>query len=216
MPPIYNRTNTQHHGNTDLEALFCDGEAGRDFNCLTYLVGASVTELLKDLCVGDNVLPKRNSFIATAIRFAPLVPGTDGGNTAAAPAASATLRDPGPCLDPGLLHERVVVEPDSGLICLARLLCTELSTYESALATGLNETVRVQPPRVVVFFPGESEAKAAIDPMRDALWGVHRLCVLLPDTGQTVDSERETPIDRWMGWNVKPMDDGSAAIAQRG
>lgn len=30
-----------------------------------------------------------------------------------------------------------------------------------------------------------------------------------------VDSERETPIDRWMGWNVKPMDDGSAAIAQR-
>jgi hypothetical protein len=38
---------------------------------------------------------------------------------------------------------------------------------------------------VVVFFPGESEVKAAIDPMRDALWGVHRLCVLLPDTGQT-------------------------------
>lgn len=24
-----------------------------------------------------------------------------------------------------------------------------------------------------------------------------------------IDSERETPIDRWMGWNVKPMDDAS-------
>lgn len=29
-----------------------------------------------------------------------------------------------------------------------------------------------------------------------------------------IDSERETPIDRWMGWNVKPMDDGSAAVAK--
>lgn len=24
-----------------------------------------------------------------------------------------------------------------------------------------------------------------------------------------IDAERETPIDRWMGWNVKPMDDAS-------
>lgn len=30
-----------------------------------------------------------------------------------------------------------------------------------------------------------------------------------------IDSERETPIDRWMGWNVKPMDDGSAAVAKQ-
>jgi superfamily II DNA/RNA helicase len=41
----------------------------------------------------------------------------------------------------------------------------------------------IQRPRVVVFFPDEVQAKAAIEPLRDALWGDHRLCVLLPKTG---------------------------------
>jgi len=27
-----------------------------------------------------------------------------------------------------------------------------------------------------------------------------------------VSSERETPIDRWMGWNVKPMEEGPTAV----
>jgi len=31
-----------------------------------------------------------------------------------------------------------------------------------------------------------------------------------PATG--VSSERETPIDRWMGWNVKPMEDGPQSV----
>jgi len=29
----------------------------------------------------------------------------------------------------------------------------------------------------------------------------------------SIDSERETPIDRWMGWNVKPMEDGTQKVA---
>lgn len=28
-----------------------------------------------------------------------------------------------------------------------------------------------------------------------------------------IDAERETPIDRWMGWNVKPMDDEAQKVA---
>jgi len=31
----------------------------------------------------------------------------------------------------------------------------------------------------------------------------------------SINSERETPIDRWMGWNVKPMDDGSQSVAAK-
>ena len=30
----------------------------------------------------------------------------------------------------------------------------------------------------------------------------------------TLDANRETPIDRWMGWNVKSEDDDSAAISK--
>jgi len=29
-----------------------------------------------------------------------------------------------------------------------------------------------------------------------------------------IDNERETPIDRWMGWNVKPMDETPSAVAK--
>eukprot|EP00957_Ditylum_brightwellii_P120599 9199847-Ditylum_brightwellii.AAC.1 len=58
--------------NEVLQALFRDFEGEREFNRLTYLVGASVTESLGDLAVRDKVLPEGKSFIATATRFAPL------------------------------------------------------------------------------------------------------------------------------------------------
>jgi len=45
------------------------------------------------------------------------------------------------------------------------------------------ENPLLQRPRVVVFFPDEVQARAAIEPLRDAMWGEHRLCVLLPKTG---------------------------------
>ena len=32
----------------------------------------------------------------------------------------------------------------------------------------------------------------------------------------SIDSERETPIDRWMGWNVKPVDETPSAVAKPG
>lgn len=36
------------------------------------------------------------------------------------------------------------------------------------------------PPRVMVFAGSEAEAIGAADPLRTALWGQHRLAVLLP------------------------------------
>jgi len=177
----------------DLNALFRDEESERDFSRLTYLVGASVTESLGKLCVSDSVLPKGKSFIATATKFAPLaiedVAGSednDEGNDGATDTdnnSKASLKDLGLCLDPGLRHERVIVPEDGGLICLARMLRKELRAYENDIQMGKNETMKIQRPRVVAFFPGEEEARKAIEPMRDAMWGEHKLCVLLPDTG---------------------------------
>ncbi|GFH52751.1 hypothetical protein CTEN210_09227 [Chaetoceros tenuissimus] len=155
----------------DLNALFRDTESERDFSRLTYLVGASVTESLGKLCVKDSVLPEGKSFIATATKFAPLVTEseveTDSTNLNFSDKAS--LKDLGMCLDPGLRHERVIAPENTGLLCLARMLRKELRTYENDLALGKNETIQMQRPKVVVFFPGEDEARAAIEPMRDAI-----------------------------------------------
>jgi superfamily II DNA/RNA helicase len=83
-----------------------------------------------------------------------------------------------------LTHERVLVSQDqSGLLILTRLLRKELQDYERAVAQDPTSSKAIQRPRVVVFFPDEVQAKAAIEPLRDALWGDHRLCVLLPKTG---------------------------------
>ncbi len=170
----------------DLNALFRDTESDRGFSRLTYLVGASVTESLGKLCVRDSVLPEGKSFIATATKFAPIVSeeeeatetdeSTDG--------EKATLKDLGMCLDPGLRHERIIAPDNAGLVCLARMLRKELRKYENDLALAKDDDTKVQRPRVVVFFPGEEEARAAIEPMRDAMWGEHKLCVLLPKSGK--------------------------------
>jgi len=93
----------------------------------------------------------------------------------------ASFQDLKFCLDPGLRHERIIAPNDSGLICLARMLRKELKQYEEILQNDPDTSI--QRPRVVVFFPGEEEARAAIEPMRDAMWGEHKLCVLLPNTG---------------------------------
>ena len=71
------------------------------------------------------------------------------------------------------------------------MLRKELQEYDEAVGKANAEAdtdkgaarKQIQRPRVVAFFPGEEEAKAAIEPMRDALWGEHRLCVLLPNIG---------------------------------
>lgn len=42
----------------------------------------------------------------------------------------------------------------------------------------------LQRPRVVIFFPDEDEAREAIFSLRDAMWGEHKLGVLLPKTGE--------------------------------
>jgi superfamily II DNA/RNA helicase len=93
---------------------------------------------------------------------------------------SASLQDLDVCMYPGLTHERVIIKKgESSLLALTRLIRQELQKYESAVV--FDNTI--QRPRVVVFFPDEVQAKAAIVPLRDALWGDHKLCVLLPKTG---------------------------------
>jgi len=66
----------------DLKLLFGENtNSEREFSRITYLVGATVTESLGNLAVKDEVLPEGNSFIATAIRFAPLTKSDEGKST---------------------------------------------------------------------------------------------------------------------------------------
>lgn len=181
----------------DLSKLFDEDAEEREFSRVTYLVGASVTEALGKLAVSSLVLPKGKSYIATATRYAPLVvaegdSGSDDTTATIAAAAKdnivgeqakpASLKDLDVCLDPGLRHERVVVGKDDAtnrLLVLTRLLRHELAQYDKDAKNNNN----LQRPKVVVFFPDEEQARAAIEPLRDSLWGDHRLCVLLPKTG---------------------------------
>jgi len=172
-----------------LSRLFDDDAEEREFSRLTFLVGASVTEALGNLAVSSRVLPKGKSYIATATNFAPLKsdePATDAAHIVGTQPKTASLKDLDVCLYPGLKHERVVISSnESGLLALTRLLRKELQDYEKAVETGgtAASSKSVQRPRVVVFFPDEKQAKAAIEPLRDAMWGDHLLCVLLPKTG---------------------------------
>lgn len=170
----------------DLERLFAEEE--REFSRLTLLVGASVTEALGNLAVSSRVLPAGMSYIATATCFAPLAtsseePVKDTTQIVGVQPKSASLKDLNICLYPGLIHERVVVPGDSGLLVLTRLLRKELQEYDIAVVKDPSSVKAIQRPRVVVFFPDEEQARAAIEPLRDALWGDHLLCVLLPKTG---------------------------------
>jgi superfamily II DNA/RNA helicase len=174
----------------DLELLFNDNPEERQYSRLSFLVGASVTESLGNLAVKSRVLPEGKSWIASATRHSPLradlnvdsssgddddkLSGIVGNNIA------ASLKDLDVCLDPGLKHERVRVGNETGLLVLTRLLRKELKTYDQRYAVDGDS---VQRPRVVIFFPNEAMAKKSIEPLRDSLWGDHKLCVLLPKTG---------------------------------
>eukprot|EP00531_Pseudo-nitzschia_arenysensis_P009491 CAMPEP_0116131184 /NCGR_PEP_ID=MMETSP0329-20121206/8871_1 /TAXON_ID=697910 /ORGANISM="Pseudo-nitzschia arenysensis, Strain B593" /LENGTH=763 /DNA_ID=CAMNT_0003625599 /DNA_START=137 /DNA_END=2428 /DNA_ORIENTATION=- len=155
---------------------------------LTFMVGASVTESLGSLVVKSRILPEGKSYIASATRNHPIegqiTDEEDAGDVDTNLAdgeqtKKASLKDLDVCLDPGLKHQRVVVGNETtGLLVLTRLLRKELEDYEK-----LNKDTDGPPPRVVVFFPDEAVAKESISPLRDALWGEHKLCVLLPKTG---------------------------------
>jgi superfamily II DNA/RNA helicase len=163
----------------DLAKLFDNDAEEREFSRLTLLAGASVTESLGSLAVRSRILPEGKSFIATATRFAPLgstEPTADASRLVGEESKTASLKDLDLCLHPGLVHERAIVKGNTGLLVLARLLRKELQK------SGPKAT---QPPRVVVFFPDEVQAKAAIVPIRDAMWGEHKLCVLLPKIGNS-------------------------------
>jgi len=172
----------------DLAKLFNDNVDEREYSRLTFLVGASVTEALGNLAVSSRILPDGKSYIATATTFAALKsdqPILDAVQIAENEPKTASLKDLNLCLYPGLKHERVVVQNDTGMLVLTRLLRAELQRYEKAVAksSGTAQQKAIQRPRVVVFFPDEPQARAAIEPLRDALWGEHKLCVLLPKTG---------------------------------
>jgi hypothetical protein len=137
-----------------------------------FLVGAGVTKPW-DLAVRSQILPQGKSYIASATRFAPLGSDTDESTTDASrlseESKTASLKDLDLCLHPGLVHERAIVKNNTGLIVLTRLLRKELQKYEN-VATQVSGPKATQPPRVVVFFPDEAQAKAAIAPLRDAMW----------------------------------------------
>lgn len=170
----------------DLTKLFDDDTEERENARLTFLVGASVTKALGNLAVKSRVLPEGKSYIATATSYAPLDAETmetpDESMVEATKRATASLKDLDVCLDPGLVHERVIAPAGTGLLSLTRMLRKELKDYDDAVAAGKN-TTELHRPRVVVFFPDEAEAKASIAKLRDALWGEHKVCVLLPKTG---------------------------------
>jgi len=162
-----------------LKALFDDNLEEREYTRLTFMVGASVTESLGSLAVRNRILPEGKSFIATALKHRPLLDSADFASKSdqeeEKEPKTASLQDLNVCLNPGLIHQRVRVEGNSGLLALTRLLRKELQDYDAGKTS--------ERPRVVVFFPDEVIAKASISPLRDSLWGEHKLCVLLPKTG---------------------------------
>lgn len=171
----------------DLAKLFDDDTDERENPRLTFLVGASVTKALGNLAVKSRVLPEGKSYIATATSYAPLdAESMDEADKsiieATKQANTASLQDLDVCLDPGLRHERVIAPEGRGLLSLTRMLRKELKEYDDAVAAGTN-TTEITRPRVVVFFPDEVAAKDSITKLRDALWGEHKVCVLLPKTG---------------------------------
>lgn len=168
-----------------LASLFDDNIEERMYTRLTLMVGASVTDSLGDLAIRTRILPEGNSYIATATSHRPLVAAKDLDSNKDDPSnlvgdqpKVASLKDLNLCLNPGLIHQRFRVGNETGLLALTRLLRKELEDYDTKVNVK-GET----PPRVVVFFPDEVVAKQSIEPLRDALWGDHKLCVLLPKTG---------------------------------
>ena len=164
-----------------LASLFDDDIEERLYSRLTLMVGASVTESLGNLAIRTRILPEGKSYIASATSHRPLVAAQD--LDAKTDALSdqqkvASLKDLDVCLNPGLIHQRFRVRNETGLLALTRLLRKELQDYDIKATNGDDS-----PPRVVVFFPDEVVAKKSIEPLRDALWGDHKLCVLLPKTG---------------------------------
>ncbi|KAL3917021.1 MAG: hypothetical protein SGILL_004909, partial [Bacillariaceae sp.] len=174
----------------DLSAIF-DTSASEDYvpyerdnPRLSFMVGASVTEALGSLAVKARILPQGKSYIATATGHSPIL--ADGetqqpssGLLEGDEPKTASLKDLDVCLDPGLKHQRILLGNEtSGLLVLTRLLRKELQDFDESPDRDEQER-----PRVVVFFPDEDVAREAIVPLRDALWGEHKLCVLLPKTG---------------------------------
>jgi superfamily II DNA/RNA helicase len=176
-----------------LQRLFQDEEEDREYTRLTFLVGASVTPSLGNMAVSSRILPPGQTYIATATRFAALgatssgelmsLENTEESMMNSTASQTASLQDLKLCLYPGLKHERAVVASDKEvLITLTRLLRKELQDYDQKVLAHPEDST-LQRPRVVVFLPDEARARAAIEPLRDGLWGEHRLCVLLPKTG---------------------------------
>ncbi len=80
-------------------------------------------------------------------------------------------------------------------ITVLATLTTAISTTE-AFAPNSNVNVNVQTStQLYGLFDGVKQAFTA------------------PPASAGLDSERETPIDRWMGWNVKPMDEAAEAVS---
>ncbi|CAG9465791.1 unnamed protein product [Pedinophyceae sp. YPF-701] len=74
-------------------------------------------------------------------------------------------------LPPGIAHRYCVVpSQEARLLAVARMMKAEVEKGDADSP----------PPRVLVFANSDVEVKAAAQPLRGALWGVHKMSVLLP------------------------------------
>lgn len=190
----------------NMDGIGNGGEVEEKRSCMTFLVGASVTEALGTLPVKDKILPPKSTYIATATSFAPLEATTDSDDssfmidTGSDSLSTTSLKQLRLNLDPGLLHQRMIAPNDTGLLYLCRLIRNEQKEYALAAEAEAvadmaakttegeeentnNNTSNLVRPRIVIFFPDEKSAASSLPKLRDALWGQEKLCVLLPNSG---------------------------------
>jgi len=66
---------------------------------------------------------------------------------------------------------------------------------------------------VTAFAPNSNIPSASSTQLHGLFDGVKQAFTAPPASAQ-IDSERETPIDRWMGWNVKPVEETQTVGSQ--
>eukprot|EP00934_Nitzschia_sp_Nitz4_P009212 Nitzschia sp. Nitz4//scaffold107_size73032//4950//7220//NITZ4_005751-RA/size73032-snap-gene-0.85-mRNA-1//-1//CDS//3329532566//9202//frame0 len=178
---------------SDLTVLFDRQAKIREYSRLTFMVGASVTKSLGNLAVRSQMLPEGRSYIATATGSRPLSAKqhlVDASHDVVGDAPKqASFEDLDVCLDPGLIHQRMQVEHNTGLLGLTRHVRQELKMYKERLATDPGAVL----PRVIVFCPNEVAVRSTAGALGDALWNYHWLNTLLPETG----TDAQTNIERF-------------------
>lgn len=149
----------------------------RTFSFVTFLVGASLEGPLAAEAVKKNILPPDSSYVATEVSFERISSDKEAEVVGARALESLKLR-----LDSGLVHRALRAPSDAAMLRLTRMLQAELRRHEET--KDVVDAANYSRPRVMVFFPDEDTARRALGLLRDSLWGEHKVCALLPKTGE--------------------------------